>query len=161
MFTRGLIRFMPSDDALGKADVFCVPKKAGTQRLVLDTRCCNMMFKQPPRMALPTPSAIGRLEAAANEDLHFCAGDIIDAFYGMRVDDAMSLFFRLPKMARQYVERFVPEGLPKGPYLVPCLVVLPMGWAWTLHIFQRVLTRAVLDAGYAPEEIVADRSPGV
>lgn len=45
--------------------------------------------------------------------------------------------------------------------MVPCLVVLPMGWAWFLHTCERMLIRAVIDAGFAPEEIVADKEPGV
>ena len=130
------------------------------QRLIIDARQCNACFRDPPRTQLPSPSSIGRLESDSQERLFFAAGDIENAFYGMKMPAKWSPYFALPPVSPRLLREVgYLDPIPVDGLVCPCLVVLPMGWSWSLHICQAVLMQAIRESGFRPGEIVGDRAP--
>ena len=106
--------------------VFLVRKKSGQLRIIFDTRVANTFFKQPPHTSLPTAAAIAGVEARHGEELYFSAGDIESAFYSILAPPWARKYFTLPRVKAFHV------GPPGNHYVTPRLLVLPMGWSWSL-----------------------------
>ena len=52
-------------------------------------------------------------------------------------------------------------GLPAGGRLQACLIVLPMGFSWALHLCQLALRAAIDRAGVPRQLVIEDGLPGV
>ncbi len=57
---RGIVEAGPRSPAL--LGLFCVAKKSGQLRVILDTRLASCYFKDPPRVRLPSNHALAGLD---------------------------------------------------------------------------------------------------
>ena len=137
LFLSGMIRFRPRCESyLG---IFFVVKKSGKLRIIFDTRDVNNFFRRPPKTALPTPAAFAGIESVDEGPLWFAGGDIQDCFYHLAVPEGLDEYFTLPAVRACDAPWALVEGMRPAPdtWITPCLQVLPMGWAWSLHWAQR------------------------
>ena len=63
MQKRGMIRFKIGTPKSVNLGVFCVAKKKGSLRLIVDTRFLNSVFKDPPKTDLPTANSFTRIQS--------------------------------------------------------------------------------------------------
>ena len=158
---RNMIRFRVDQDhgqspSLG---IFFVRKKNGKQRLIFDTRVLNQHFTDPPSTDLPSADAFTRLEIPEDEGFYIGSGDLANAFYTLEVPDDLGQMFSLPAIeAGRLGLHHSDHALRPETVVVPYLTVLPMGWAWALHLCQGVLMNAIHSAGFIDEQIISDKS---
>eukprot|EP00974_Lingulodinium_polyedra_P008154 775574-Lingulodinium_polyedra.AAC.1 len=65
----------------------------------------------------------------------------------MEIPEEMSARFRLPAIKAHVLGLTELDGaaVDEGTFVTPCLTVLPMGWSWSLHYCQRVLSGVLED----------------
>lgn len=69
----------------GLVTPFCVAKKSGKHRLILDCRQTNRLFKEPPPLALGTGSSWARVSVPEGEKLYVAQSDLKDYFYSLQL----------------------------------------------------------------------------
>eukprot|EP00972_Heterocapsa_arctica_P038415 5658106-Heterocapsa_arctica.AAC.1 len=113
---------------------FFVTKKSGQLRLILDTRRCNVLWKDPPKTLLPTAGYVGRLEVEPGEKMYMCQTDVADAFYRIALPPGAGELFMLPPARTAHVASLISPAQREqmGETFSPCLRVLPKGWTWAL-----------------------------
>ena len=140
LYRAGLIRFTISPRV--QIGAFFVTKKNGKQRLIIDCRRTNLLFKTPPNTLMGTMETWGRIEVAEDRDLFIAQEDVKDYFYRLGIPERMSEYFCLPAIVPHLLQQelgFVPEGLQVfacdhvAP-IYPCMKVLPMGFSWAFHL---------------------------
>ena len=121
--------------------LFCVSKKAGKQRLIVDARRANKIFKKPPSTVLGSVEAWGRLECEEDE-LFIAQEDVKDFFYRLQIPKDLGEFFAFPPIDAcmlKDVLGYVPDevrdlaGSEEAP-IFPHMRVLPMGFSWAFHL---------------------------
>ncbi len=126
--------------------LFFVRNKNGRLRVIVDTRDVNGSFRDPPSTRLPSAAALPSLEtwelveSGDRKTLRLSGGDICVCFHHCEVLKGLARWFSLPPLrARLAPHVKINGGRPDGNnLLVPCLCTLPMGWAWSTHIAQRL-----------------------
>ena len=90
-------------------------------------------------------------------------GDLENAFYRLAVPPGMDHLFTLPAVDSGLVGLTRLDGTPlaAGERLLPCLQILPMGWNWAMHICQAVVRHAVVQAGFADDDLLEDGAPAL
>ncbi|CAK0788308.1 unnamed protein product, partial [Prorocentrum cordatum] len=146
MLKRKMICFQAEDPRIKPIGVFCAAKESNRLRLIFDTRTANAYFTDPPATTLPSAAAFSKLEAPGGKVV-VAAGDIDDAFYRLLMPEGLCRYFRLPPIDRRHLEARGIAGLPDATRVQACLVVLPMGFSWALHLCQLALRTAVSRAG--------------
>ena len=147
---------------------FVVTKKGDRQRLIVDARRTNRLFRTPPSTNLGSIESWARLECNPGETLFMAQEDVKDFFYRLRIDQKLGEYFALPMVDPFMLQEclgYMPEELQaladrhEGPYY-PFLTVLPMGFSWAFHLAHQAhmeVARRVL-----PESLlVKDRRPAV
>ena len=77
--------------------IFFVAKRYQQLRVVSDTRCVNVLFREPDHTASPTASSNSRLEAPSEDYLLLSSqGDLENAFYMLRGFPGLSDCFVMP-----------------------------------------------------------------
>ena len=120
-----------------------VTKKGGKQRLIIDARRTNKLFRKPPTTILGSVDALSRLEIEGEDTHVFMAQeDVKDYFYRLSIDRGLGEYFCLPMvdglLLKEYLG-FLPDEFTKlsdqfcSP-IYPHLSVLPMGFAWAFHL---------------------------
>ncbi|CAK0804096.1 unnamed protein product, partial [Prorocentrum cordatum] len=160
MFKRKMVCFQVEDPSIKPVGVFCLAKKSGRLRLIFDTRTANAYFADPPATALPSAAAFANLEAPGGRVV-VAAGDVDNAFYRLKLPDGLCDYFRLPPIARRHLEARGVAGLPPTERVQACLVVLPMGFSWALHMCQLALRAGIERAGVPRQLVIEDGLPGV
>ena len=99
---------------------FCVLKKSGMLRLILDARRVNQRFAKPPGVALATAECLGRLEVTgpdeySHHDPRYVSA-VQDMTLTMGIGDIDNCFHRL--------------RLPEGLSYRFCLVMVCHIWCW-------------------------------
>ncbi|MBM4023751.1 MAG: hypothetical protein FJ284_16205, partial [Planctomycetes bacterium] len=155
----GLVDF--ADEVTEVTGVFCVPKKDGRQRLVLDARRSNCWFTPAEGVSLCTGSALASIEMNPSETLFIGQGDVQDAFYHLQLPPGLRGFFGLRPVRRS---RVPPDlrgliGDNKSERLFPRVAVVPMGFSWALWLFQQIHQRAARRAGCGNDSRLRDRQP--
>ena len=87
--------------AAGRVGAFVVRKKPREidgkmqerQRLILDCRHVNALFRAPPVTELGSLSAVGDLFIPPDRDLYVAGGDIRDCFYACRLPEELISYF--------------------------------------------------------------------
>ena len=79
----GMVRL--SLDAECECGVFCVWKKNGKQRVIVDARSINQRCKKPPSVRLCSGDGRGRLELPQELHLHVAQADVDNCFHRMRM----------------------------------------------------------------------------
>ena len=124
--------------------VFFVWKSDGvTLRLILDTRAINGHFHEPEYCQLPTPAAWQGLRTPAGGTLNLAQVDVEKAFYRIDAPPGLERSLCLPRVSADHLRQLRPGmSLPVGRYLTPQLVVLAMGWSWSLFFCQKIVGRS-------------------
>ena len=139
-YRAGLIRFTINPRV--QIGAFFVTKKNGKQRLIIDCRRTNLLFKTPPNTLMGTMETWGRIEVAEDRDLFIAQEGVKNYCYRLGIPERMSEYFCLPAIVPYLLQQelgFVPEDLQVfacdhvAP-IYPCMKVLPMGFSWAFHL---------------------------
>ena len=76
-----------------KIGVFFVKKKNNQQRIIFDTRVCNCDFLPLETTRLPSVGSLAAIEALSNSSMYFSQGDVVNAFYHVKVPDDLAEMF--------------------------------------------------------------------
>ena len=156
--------------------MFCVskkPKEIGgkmveRQRLILDCRQTNMLFRVPPVTHLGSLSALCEGHLQQDMDLFVGGGDIQDCFYACHIPVEMQRFFCMKHDisvadALDITGGVLPEELmhyPPSAKLCPTLCVLPMGFSRSFYLVQKLHESMTLRAlGVSEDQLVVDGRP--
>ena len=77
---------------------FMVNKKNNKQRLVIDARRANRLFRSPPTTVLGSVEAWSRLEVQDHQDVFMAQEDVKDFFYRLSIDRDLSEFSVYPPL---------------------------------------------------------------
>eukprot|EP00435_Cladocopium_sp_Y103_P066614 s689_g28.t2 len=158
---RGLVEYR--SNGVERVGVFCVWKKNGRQRLVIDARLSNLHFEAPPSVALATGSSFGLIEVpGGGAPLEVGGVDIADAFYHIGLDEELRELFSLAPLRAEDLGISEVQGKKvKGHEMVyPCLAVIPMGWSLALWICQAAHEHVVdVHPAVDPKLRYVDRRP--
>lgn len=159
----GMLEF--TNQPQGLVTPFCVAKKNGRLRLILDCRDTNRRFKTPPPLALGTGSSWARVNIPQGEDLYIAQSDIKDYFYSLQLPASLRPLFSMPAVpnyfARQLIGGAEHGGLVSDEgWIYPMLRVVPMGWSWAMWLSQRVHQyQSQLGAGVSEDRVLVDGKP--
>ena len=156
----------------GRVGAFTVTKKPKVvngdivkrQRLILDCRAVNYMFKEPPHTRLGSLAALTELELPTDERLFVSGSDIQDCFYAARLPSGMEECFCLHQdiSLEEAVEIFG-DDFCRYSHLerfIPCVTVLPMGFSWSFYIIQQLHEQASIRAlKIDPQDLIKDGNP--
>ena len=139
---------------------FFVTKKNNKQRLIVDARKTNRLFRTPPSTSMGSMECWGRMELSMDDDLFIAQEDVKDFFYRLGIQKGLGEFFSFPAIDPFRLQRelgFLPievQDLSNTSFapIHPHMRVLPMGFSWAFHlahqahveISQRTLPRTVV-----------------
>ncbi|CAK0906068.1 unnamed protein product, partial [Prorocentrum cordatum] len=160
----GLIRWAPL--VRGRVTVFCVAKKTGKQRLVVDCRATDRRFRRCPYLPMGTGSSWGEILLEDDADLWVSLSDIKDYFYACGIDDDLSSYFCLDDVPGWLVSELEGNDSRFSHFygrdaVAPAFRVLPMGFSWSFYLAQIVHSSVV--KGVLPDTaglVLQDRQPG-
>ena len=155
----------------GRVGSFVVKKKpkeingkmVDRQRLILDCRRVNTLFRAPPITELGSLPALGDLSIPVGQQLFISGGDIKDCFYAcglpsslrdyfcfsfdISIDEARDIF------GADFLANSADSFLERGT-ISPCLDVLPMGYSWSFYLVQSLHVQACLESSGNPSNSV-------
>ena len=154
LYDSGVLAF--SGACRGRVGVFCVSKKPKVingetihrQRLVLDCRQTNLIFKPPPPTRLGSLSSLAEAELPPDKMLYAAGADIKDCFYAVNMEPGLQEFFGLKWDISDSEVRHITKGALSGlgGMNVPVIKVLPMGFSWSFFLVQHLHTQIALGA---------------
>lgn len=154
LFDSGVLDF--ADSCSGRVGAFSVAKKPKVvdgvpiqrQRLVLDCRQTNLLFKPPPQTRLGSLASLAESELSESCDLYISGADIKDCFYAVTMPPGLRRFFALAWDITSDELRHVSGGQlsDDGRVHVPVIKVLPMGFSWSFYLVQHLHTEVSLEA---------------
>ena len=129
----GLVEFSLTE-GIEQVEMFCVAKKDGRQRLVVDCRRSNCWFSLPGKVRLATAECLSRIQLTGESPLYISTADLKDAFYHFELPVELRDFFSTRPVPAGAVGIEHLEGCPVAPgvWVRPRLRVLPMGWSHAL-----------------------------
>ena len=122
--------------------VFAVAKDEHADRLIIDARGANLLFRTPDPVALPTPDVVAELHTPANEPMFVGKTDLSDFYHQLRLPAWMTPYFCLPPVRRCDLI----GGDDQTP-VYPKSLVLPMGWSWSVVAAQLIHEHIIARAG--------------
>lgn len=164
LFRCGVLGF--TSTCRGRVGAFCVSKKAKIvdgkevkrQRLVLDCRQTNLLFKSPPLTELGSLSALSRLSLEKGEEMWIAGADIKDCFYAVNCPTGMCDFFCLSSDLSFSEAMMVTGGDLDVSFqfkrIIPCIKVLPMGFNWSFYLIQVLHEQSVLKSLNIPRSSI-------
>ena len=134
------------------------------QRLVLDCRQTNMMFRPSPHTQLGSLSSLCDLELQDSQRLFTAGSDIRDCFYAVRLPPGLEQFFVLREDLTYdeacWVTRFDGSVHVDMSRFCPAIVVLPMGFSWSFFLVQHIHEQSVLRSlNISRDELILDGRP--
>eukprot|EP00438_Fugacium_kawagutii_P008128 Skav234369 [mRNA] locus=scaffold2071:40230:43653:+ [translate_table: standard] len=166
---RGVLSF--SNRCRGRVGAFTVSKKDkmidGTlhkrQRLVLDCRQTNQLFKPSPHTTLGSLASLAEMELKEGTNLYMSGADIQDCFYAVHIPPAMQEFFCLAFDVTG-PEAAMISGLGEDSFqhnmCSPCVSVLPMGFSWSFYLVQQIHQQSVQRSlAISDEALFLDNQP--
>ncbi|CAK0841243.1 unnamed protein product, partial [Prorocentrum cordatum] len=161
LLSRGLIDLGErTESTVGIFFVFKSDKRS--LRMIADTRVANMRFRPPAYSELPTAGAWSSLVVPEGKSLHLAQMDVDNAFYRIATPPGLREHFVLPAVDLEVLRAERPDlagQLPAWRKASPRLVVLAMGWNWSLFFCQQMVETQVLRSGLAWERLARDRHP--
>ena len=175
-----------TDNCRQRVTPFFVGKKGGKQRMVLDCRTVNELFRSPPTPDLgsaecfsrvgtaersaqaPPPEPTERLGAGEEykpRPVYFADADIKNCFYQCGMPPSWSDFFVLIEIPRDFLRaRGITKlisgaDLPATGPLYAALLVLPMGWSWSFYIVQNLHEKLIGEVGFPASRCQASKWP--
>ena len=122
--------------------VFTVAKDEHADRLIIDARGANLLFRPPDPVALPTPDVVGELHTPGGEPMFVGKTDLSDFYHQLRLPAWMTPYFCLPPVRRCDLIGGNDQSL-----VYPKSLVLPMGWSWSVVAAQLIHEHIVARAG--------------
>lgn len=116
--------------------MFGTPKTDGKLRLVIDARPSNAIWVDSPKVELPAPDLLSKLEVPEGETLFVCKSDLDNYYHRLRLPEWMHPYFALPPVAAADVGLADKYGADTKVY--PCCATLPMGWSHSAFLAQKV-----------------------
>ncbi len=94
---------------------------------------------------------------------YFCGGDIDNALNRLTVPPAAQAFLTQPGIYARHlcIKSVQGQAVDGQAWVVPHMRVLPMGWAWSLHLCRCVHEIQGELAGQSAEKPILDRSPAL
>ena len=149
---RGILSF--SQRCRGRVGAFTVSKKSKVvdgvvckrQRLVLDCRQVNMLFRPSPHTELGSLSSLADIALGPSQQLFMSGADIQDCFYAVHIPAEMMSFFCFESDISGSEASWVSNGswCGDGDHWSPCINVLPMGFSWSFYLVQHIHQSSVL-----------------
>ena len=145
---------------------FVVTKKAQKQRLIVDARRTNKLFRKPPSTRLGSMDSWARIELEGENGLFMAQEDVRDYFYRLRIDKDLGEYFCFPKIDPLLLKEqlgYLPEEVARlvdesQADIHPHMSVLPMGFAWAFHLAH--MAHVELAARTLPKSLlIQDRRP--
>jgi hypothetical protein len=155
----------------GRVGAFSVSKKhkmvdgvrVERQRLVLDCRQTNALFRPSPHTELGSLQALSDLTLGPEQSLFLAGADIKDCFYAVSMPAEMGNFFCLEQDLSLEEARSIfgiQCSLPDSGWVSPCITVLPMGFSWSFYLVQHIHESTALSSlGLGRDHVVLDSSP--
>lgn len=142
-------------------------KMVERQRLILDCRRVNTMFRAPPSTELGSLSAVCDLSIPPGGELHLAGADIKDCFYACRLPYSLREYFgfsydiSISEAESIFGGQFAGvNGIEKDSPITPCLDVLPMGYSWSFYLVQQLHVQACIQSSGQPaENIILESRP--
>jgi hypothetical protein len=119
--------------------IFGTAKSGGAIRLVVDGRRANAAFAPSPKVELPTPDLLARLQADPDKVLYAAKADLDNYYHRIRVPAWMHPYFALPSVQAGDVGVQADQDgnpLPADAEIWPCCTTLPMGWSHSAYLAQ-------------------------
>ena len=122
-----------------RVGLFCVWKKSGKQRMIVDSRLANQWFSAPEKVELATGTSFTRIEVDAGPPIEVGGVDIADCFYNILLpEEFRDLFALRPLPASEFGVTHVQSKTVSPSQLVfPVFRVVPMGFTHALWICQQ------------------------
>ena len=160
LYERGLVHFTASQK--GFVGAFSVAKKSKIvdgvpkkrQRLVLDCRQTNQLFRPSPYTQLGSLSSLCELQLSEGQQLYLSGADIQDCFYAVHIPEKMQQYFCLEGLLSASDIHSISGGVVQLSDFVdysPCYTVLPMGFSWSFYLVQQIHQSAVCRSLGIPE----------
>ena len=151
-----------TDGCRARAGLFCVSKKIGKLRLIVDARVCNQLFRKPPSTHLASTAAVVEFEVGPEESISFAAQDVADCYYQFRLPLDLQGYFGLQDVTAGQLGISTVNVEPVSPatILTPCFSVVPMGFSWALHWTQQAHRELLVRGGMGgAERELLDKAP--
>ena len=119
--------------------LFCVWKKSGKQRLIVDARLSNCWFGASSKVSLATGASFAALDVDPGPPIEVGGVDIADAFYQIELPTEFRDLFGLRPVQAGEVDLWTLGGRPVSPTqkVFPVFKAVPMGWTHALWICQQ------------------------
>ena len=143
---------------------FVVTKKAQKQRLIMDARRTNKLFRTPPSTLLGSMDSWARIECEGEADLFMAQEDVRDYFYRLRIDKDLGEYFCCPKIDPVMLKEqlgYLPDAVinlldESEADIYPHMAVLPFHLAHMAHVelASRTLPQASLIQDRRPAPVM-------
>ena len=130
----GMVSFTVEPKAIN--GMFGTPKSDGLLRLVVDARPSNAIWAPSPKVELPAPDLLSKLEVPEGETLFVCKSDLDNYYHRLRVPAWMCQYFALPPVSAADVG--LTDEYGSHTLVYPCCTTLPMGWSHSAFLAQKV-----------------------
>ena len=163
LFLCGMVEF--TNRPSGLVTPFCVAKKSGKLRLILDCRDTNRRFRPPPTLAAGTGASWARLSIPEGRELFVAQSDIKDYFYSLQLPESLRSLFCMPPIPASLLRHWGVSAEHGGSLVYdgwahPRLRVVPMGWSWAMWLSQRVhQVQSQIGAGISQDRVLVDGKP--
>ena len=119
-------------DSECECGIFCVWKKLGMQRLIVDARSINQRCRRPPPVLLCSGDGLAILVLPPEMHLHVAQADVDNCFHRMRMPAEMQRWFSPPRISAADLGgvRIWDDFLDASTPIFPLLETLPMGFSW-------------------------------
>jgi hypothetical protein len=118
--------------------LFAVAKGPDSQRLIIDARPANALFKDPAKVVLPTPDLLTKLQSDGSRPLHVAKRDLDNYYHRLRLPEWMQPYFALPAVRAGDISAEVAAAHGADTMIYPCCATLPMGWSHSVYLAQQV-----------------------
>ncbi len=111
---------------------FCVRKKGGFLRLIVDARDVNRRCRRPPGVSLASPECLAGLECTDEEEYFIATLDVRDAFHRLRLPPELSEMFCFPGGYAHEFNISEIDGVPveRDAWIWLACACLPMGFSF-------------------------------
>jgi hypothetical protein len=114
--------------------MFAVAKGENSQRLILDCRPANSLFKPVIKTLLPSPADLSNLLLPENKVVYGAKCDLDNYYHRVVVPDWMVDYFGLPKIRAGDISEELATQHGADTMLFPAFLRLPMGFVAAVHI---------------------------
>jgi Reverse transcriptase (RNA-dependent DNA polymerase) len=134
MVDKGMINFTQSPKAVN--GLFAVPKDGDSQRLIIDARPANALFRPPPKVQLPTPDILARMRVPSDSVLYTAKLDIDNFYHRLRCPKWLQPYFALPPVRASDIDVSLARRYGHDALIYPMCATLPMGWSHSVYVAQ-------------------------